>query len=99
VYASNAARLEQSYREVAVEVKIAGRKDPRTNIYKLVHDWLRDEKKGKWRLILDNVNNDRFLHEASVSGFSKYKSPRQTQIKLDGILKLEDIFASNNMSL
>jgi hypothetical protein len=41
-----------------------GRKDPKANIFKLVYSWLRDEKKGKWLLILDNVDDDRFLHEA-----------------------------------
>jgi hypothetical protein len=41
-----------------------GRKDPKANIFKLVHNWLRDERKGKWRLILDNVDDHRVLYEA-----------------------------------
>jgi tetratricopeptide (TPR) repeat protein len=41
-----------------------GRNEPRANIHKLLQDWLRDEKNGKWRLILDNVDDDHFLHEA-----------------------------------
>jgi tetratricopeptide (TPR) repeat protein len=45
-------------------VKIPGRQDPKANLYKLVYDWLQDERKEKWVLILDNVDDDRFLHEA-----------------------------------
>jgi hypothetical protein len=44
VHASNAARFEQSYRDIADRVKIAGRRDPQANIFKQVHDWLRDCK-------------------------------------------------------
>ena len=38
VYASNAARFEQSYRDIADCVKISGRRNPRANIFKLVYD-------------------------------------------------------------
>ena len=47
MYASNAARFEQSYREIADQVEIPGRSDPKANIFKLVYNWLRDEKKGE----------------------------------------------------
>jgi hypothetical protein len=60
VYASNAARYEQSLRDIADSVKIAGRQDPQANIFKLVHDWLRDCK-HRWLLVLDNVDEARFL--------------------------------------
>uniref|UniRef100_A0A093Y283 O-acetylhomoserine (Thiol)-lyase n=1 Tax=Talaromyces marneffei PM1 TaxID=1077442 RepID=A0A093Y283_TALMA len=61
VHASNAARFEQSYRELADDVKLFGRRDPKANIFKLVHDWLRDSTNGKWILILDNVDDAHFL--------------------------------------
>ncbi|KAH7096020.1 hypothetical protein FB567DRAFT_430684 [Paraphoma chrysanthemicola] len=60
VHASNAARFEQSFRDIADSVKIEGRRDPQTNIFKLVHDWLRDSK-NPWLLVLDNVDDARFL--------------------------------------
>jgi hypothetical protein len=60
VYASNAARFEQSFREIADSVKIAGRQDPQANILELVHDWLRGYK-HRWLLVLDNVDDARFL--------------------------------------
>ncbi|KAL9577919.1 MAG: hypothetical protein Q9203_007282, partial [Teloschistes exilis] len=57
IHASSIARFEQSYRDVANHVKILGRKDPKANILKLVHDWLRDRKNGSWLLVLDNVDD------------------------------------------
>jgi tetratricopeptide (TPR) repeat protein len=57
VHASNTARLEQSFWEIADQVKIRGRKDPQANVFKLVHDWLRDAKHGRWLLVLDNADD------------------------------------------
>ncbi|KAF1828098.1 hypothetical protein BDW02DRAFT_458068, partial [Decorospora gaudefroyi] len=62
VHASNAARFEQSFRDIADRVKIAGRRDPQANIFKLVHNWLCDCKQ-RWLLVLDNVDDARFLLE------------------------------------
>jgi hypothetical protein len=67
VHASNAARFEQSFRDVADRVKIAGRRDPQANIFKLVHDWLCDCKQ-RWLLVLDNVDDARFLLSGQAKG-------------------------------
>ncbi|KAK7186084.1 TPR domain protein (kinesin light chain), partial [Paraphaeosphaeria sporulosa] len=56
-HASNPARLEQSFWEIADQVKIRGRKDAQADVFKLVHDWLRNEKNGRWLLILDNADD------------------------------------------
>lgn len=68
VHASNAARFEQSFRDIADQAKILGRQDPTVNIYQLVESWLRDGKRGKWLLILDNVDDDTFLRQPLVKG-------------------------------
>ena len=60
VHASNAARFAQSFRDIANRVKIAGRQDPQANIFMLVHNWLCDCKQ-RWLLVLDNVDDARFL--------------------------------------
>jgi hypothetical protein len=60
VYASNAARFEQSLRKIADSVEIAGRQDPQANIFELVHDWLWGCK-YRWLLVLDNVDDACFL--------------------------------------
>ncbi|KAL1603478.1 hypothetical protein SLS60_005065 [Paraconiothyrium brasiliense] len=56
-HASNTARLEQSFREIANQAKVRGRNDPQADVFKLVHDWLRDEKNGPWLLVLDNADD------------------------------------------
>jgi hypothetical protein len=74
VHASNLARVEQSYWEIARRVRIAGRKDPKANIFRLVHDWLCDEKNAKWHLILDNVDDASVLYEALPSSQDEPRS-------------------------
>ena len=64
VHTSNAARFEQSYRAIANYVKISERQNPKADIFQLVHDWLRNERKGRWVLILDNIDDASFLLEA-----------------------------------
>ncbi|KAJ5397813.1 hypothetical protein N7509_005926 [Penicillium cosmopolitanum] len=68
VHASNAARFEQSFRDIAEQAKIPGRQDPTANIFQLVESWLQDRKRVKWLLILDNVDDDGFLHQPSTIG-------------------------------
>src|SRR5690348_6747635 len=57
VYAGNKARLETSFDDIAEQAKIRGRKDPQADVFKLVHDWLRDERNGRWLLVLDNADD------------------------------------------
>ncbi|KAK5683769.1 hypothetical protein LTR17_027226 [Elasticomyces elasticus] len=63
IHASNAARFEQSVRDVADQLKLYGRKDPKADILQLLRNWLRDESKGKWLIVLDNADDAGFLLE------------------------------------
>ncbi|RAR04073.1 TPR-like protein [Stemphylium lycopersici] len=74
VHASNEARFEQSFRDIADCVKIFGRQDPQANVFKLVHDWLR-ECKQKWLLVLDNVDDARFLVEKPATQLKTASQP------------------------
>jgi hypothetical protein len=67
VHASNAARFKQSYRDIADRVKIFGRRDPQATIFELVHDWLCDSRQ-RWLLVLDNVDDARFLLSDQADG-------------------------------
>ena len=60
MHASNPARYEQSFRDIADCIKLVGRHDPQANIFKLMHDWLRNCQ-HPWLLVLDNVDDARFL--------------------------------------
>jgi hypothetical protein len=73
-HASNTARLEQSFREIADQVKVRGRKDPQADVFKLVHDWLRDEKGGRWLLVLDNADDATVLSPTDGGAFQQHLS-------------------------
>ena len=77
MHASNAERIEQGYREIAEQVKIAGRTDPQNNIFELVARWLRDESNGKWLLVLDNADDD-IVHSLSRTSVSKAAASGET---------------------
>lgn len=62
VHASNAARFEQSFHDIAEQVKIPNRQDSKIDIFKLVEDWLRGDMRQRWILILDNVDDDDLFH-------------------------------------
>ncbi|KAF2022749.1 hypothetical protein EK21DRAFT_40356, partial [Setomelanomma holmii] len=74
VHASNAERFEQSYRNIAGCIKIAGRQDPQANIFKLVHNWLRDCK-HQWLVILDNVDDACFLLDCPATNSTTARKP------------------------
>ncbi|KAH8727391.1 hypothetical protein GQ44DRAFT_758100 [Phaeosphaeriaceae sp. PMI808] len=56
VHASNAARFEQAYRDIAAKVELPGRDDPKADILRLVYNWLCDERNGRWLMVVDNAD-------------------------------------------
>ncbi|KAJ5392103.1 hypothetical protein N7509_007593 [Penicillium cosmopolitanum] len=66
IHASNAARVEQGFQRLADRVKIPGCQSPSVNIFRLVYNWLCDEKHGPWVLILDNVDDDSHFRQPLV---------------------------------
>ena len=68
VHASNAARIEQGYRDIADQVKLAGRRDPQADVFELVHNWLRNEQNGKWLPVLDNADDTTALSLPASNG-------------------------------
>ncbi|KAJ5827849.1 hypothetical protein N7447_004612 [Penicillium robsamsonii] len=63
VHASNAARCEESLRNLADRTKIPGRQDRNSNIFQLFGNWLQDGEIGNWILVLDNVDDDELLRK------------------------------------
>jgi tetratricopeptide (TPR) repeat protein len=73
-HASNTARLEQSFREIADQVKVRGHKDPQADVFKLVHDWLRNERNGRWLLVLDNADDAAVFSPKDSSALQQHLS-------------------------
>ena len=67
LHASNAARFEQSVQNVVGQLQIPGQHDSKANPFELFEAWLRDGRKGRWLLILDNADDGRFLREPPPS--------------------------------
>lgn len=65
VHASNADRFRQGYSEIAKTLQLPGWKDPKADSLSLVHDWLHNDRNGKWLLVLDNVDDATFLVDRS----------------------------------
>ncbi|KAJ6151109.1 P-loop containing nucleoside triphosphate hydrolase protein [Penicillium chermesinum] len=63
VHASNATRFEQDCRTIAHRAKIASLQGSSADIFQVVSDWLHDTRR-KWVLVLDNLDDDSFLHRA-----------------------------------
>jgi hypothetical protein len=89
VHASNAARIEQGYRDIADQVKLADRKDPQADVFKLVHNWLRNEKNGEWLLVIDNADDEAAFALPANGGddtLTRYFSSYLPQSKNDSIV-------------
>lgn len=63
LHASSAARFELSVRDTLEQLKVPGRTEAGANVFQLVRSRLRDGKSGKWLIVLDNVDDARFLLE------------------------------------
>ncbi|EMD87538.1 hypothetical protein COCHEDRAFT_1113263 [Bipolaris maydis C5] len=57
VHASTRARFEEAYKDIADRLQLPGKDDPKANVLQLVRNWLRDERNGKWFMVLDNVDD------------------------------------------
>ncbi len=68
IHASNAARIDQGYEEIAAQVKVQSRGESKTDIFQLVDKWLRDERKEKWVLIVDNIDDASVLFKSDDTG-------------------------------
>lgn len=48
-------------------MKIPGRQDPQANIFELVENWLGNGRRGRWILLLDNIDDPEFLRKAPAT--------------------------------
>jgi tetratricopeptide (TPR) repeat protein len=58
VHASNSARLEEAFSDIAERVGLSSRLGTTTDNLQLVRKWLCDEANGRWLMIVDNVDDE-----------------------------------------
>lgn len=63
ISASSRERFEYDIRDTLNRLKVPGRLDPKANIFQLLRTWLLDARKGKWLIVLDNLDDPGFLLE------------------------------------
>jgi len=68
VYAANAVRFDQAYRDIARKVKLPRVDDPDVDLCELVADWLNEDDSGQWLMILDNADNTNLFFPPVNSG-------------------------------
>jgi tetratricopeptide (TPR) repeat protein len=68
VHASNRARFENAYATIADRIELPGRLDPKTDILRLVSDWLGDERNGPWTMVVDNVDDAEMFFPSQSQG-------------------------------
>ncbi|KAJ5797724.1 uncharacterized protein N7503_007020 [Penicillium pulvis] len=68
VHASSSSRFELSFRDIASRARIPGRDDHDAKIYSVVEDWLQHEKRGKWVMLLDNLDDHELFHTNAAQG-------------------------------
>ncbi|KAF2195869.1 hypothetical protein K469DRAFT_20120 [Zopfia rhizophila CBS 207.26] len=61
IHGSNPTRFVQGYRDIADNIPLPGREDPKADILQLVYAWLSDRRNGQWLMILDNADDDGFF--------------------------------------
>jgi hypothetical protein len=88
MYASNAARFEQSVCDNLDldQLKVCRRKDPKENVFQLLHNWLSNVSDGPWLIVLDNADDARVLLEKSKIGEQAgiaTTSAQQTKARLE----------------
>ncbi len=57
MHASNTARFEEAYKNIADTLELPGRKDTTVNVLQLVYNWLCSPSSGRWIIILDNADD------------------------------------------
>ncbi|KAJ5738046.1 hypothetical protein N7493_001201 [Penicillium malachiteum] len=80
IYAGSANRFKQSFEKIATQTGIQGQIYPGTNVFELVEAWLSSEESGKWVIVLDNVDDDRFLRERAAPDSRTQEEPRKPLI-------------------
>jgi hypothetical protein len=81
VYAANAARFDQAYRDIGRKLKLPGIDNPEVDACELVSDWLNEDESGEWLMILDNADSsDLFFPPVDSDAASQVRTTKKPLI-------------------
>jgi tetratricopeptide (TPR) repeat protein len=81
VYAANAARFDQAYKDIGRKLKLPGIDNPEVDACELVSDWLNEDESGEWLMILDNADNsDLFFPPVDSDAASQVRTTKKPLI-------------------
>ncbi|KND89201.1 Protein SERAC1 [Tolypocladium ophioglossoides CBS 100239] len=65
VHASSAERFHQSFFDIAQKCEIPGRDDPKMDVLLLVKNWLGDQNRRRWLMVIDNADDTELFFNKS----------------------------------
>ena len=85
MHANTFERFDQAYKDIARRLNLPGWDDPKTNTLQLVSDWLTDEDRPHWFIVLDNADDAGIFFNPREETFEKtatnqYASPLCTYL-------------------
>ncbi|KAK5025613.1 hypothetical protein LTS07_007817 [Exophiala sideris] len=67
VHASSRVRFEESYKDIAQRLQLAGWQDPKADILGMVHNWLSDENNSRRTMVVDNADDEQVMFKQRKS--------------------------------
>jgi hypothetical protein len=88
VHASSATRFEESYRKIAVRLRLPGWDEPKADVLGMVHRWLSDESNVRWTMVVDNADEAAVMFKAWNGGTTTTTAAASTAHSLSDFLPL-----------
>ncbi|EAQ84027.1 hypothetical protein CHGG_10431 [Chaetomium globosum CBS 148.51] len=89
VHAGTQARVEEGFRKIADNVKLAGRNQPGADIPQLVYGWLSNERNGRWIIILDSADDRNVFYSSDNDLASRLTGRRQNIIEVGPMVQMD----------
>ncbi|ROV90962.1 hypothetical protein VSDG_07735 [Cytospora chrysosperma] len=70
VHASNAQRFRQAYTSIAQKYSIPGLGHPDVNVLAVVKEWLEENDRGQWLMVIDNADDTGLFFQTQPDGDS-----------------------------
>ena len=86
MHASNAARFEGAYKNIADILQLPGRDDTTINVLQLVFSWLCSEASGRWLMVVDNADDVNVFNTTKRDGQEAVSNSTGRMLTLGSLL-------------